>query len=365
MNKKAEMAIEKVVGIIIAALVIILFLAFLFFQGSFLNWVKLLPSFGNDQQDKILTVDVPIDTVDNACQLHIGKVVRYDKEINRGSNFIGQYPNICGVLSLPDTCKFFGIYLDFQNNIHLSNSLIGDLDGRIIGNIEGKIIKINPEVFNLNSDFNQRLRIYSFNKNVIDGMSLQNALIQYLIVLDNAHLTDTDLWICKSNEEYTTNSKDSEGNDKIKPAWPKSDNVELINLGENELGKPIKDGKAITLNLPIYLNSDNSKINLYNNGLLVKHSSSWINVLGILDTKLALVTSDGVIWLRGDYLESNFNILNNNKVAVRRSPGIFLSEFGKSTYSIITYFDKKDYYETNLRMDIDYYNNLMVQFNSK
>ncbi|MEK6890585.1 MAG: hypothetical protein AABX03_00440 [Nanoarchaeota archaeon] len=351
----SSLGVSEIVVLIIVLIIVVLFVGFFFYGNYITEWFRSLPGFNLNQDDTdkdISNLELPNSIVDSSCGAIVGGIVNYKNDVNRGSKFIGKYNNLC-VAFTQEYCEFLGIYLNGEKEIKVYNKEINFDEP--IGSLEGDSVNINSNVFDLSSEFNQRIRIFSFAKSS-DGFNIDH-FRDSLLYLDDSELSNIDLWLCKKKDWFKDRAKEENGESKFKPSWPESQGIDVISLNDFNA---VKDGDHLIIDLSSYFTSDGSKILLYGLGNIYKNKDSFWNFGGILNEEIGLITPDGVVWVKGDYLDKNSQVLSDNNIIVNKDFGIFRLP-GKG-YNIKQGFDKKDYYESNLHINSGYYDKLLSQF---
>src|SRR3989344_5890952 len=73
-SKKGDLAMDKIISIILVIIVVILLISFLFFRQNFLDWIRLLPGYETPNEDTEVVIDTSEISGTSSCPILIGKI---------------------------------------------------------------------------------------------------------------------------------------------------------------------------------------------------------------------------------------------------------------------------------------------------
>lgn len=169
LDKKGEIAVEKVVTLIIVLLVIVVAILIIF-KPDILNWMKNLPEYSYNDSDKEIVLS-PDQLAEIGCEKLVGRI--------EGARDIGLFSQK-NFISIGG--KQTDLYIDGKIAIRLSNK------DELIANIKDNVIYVYPAF----------LDKYSQIYKTLSSAGLPS--LEELRLIDNSFLLDTGGYICKSNK---------------------------------------------------------------------------------------------------------------------------------------------------------------------
>lgn len=313
MSKKAFLAAEKLIIIILIAFVIIIFFGFLFYGNPIMGWLRALPGYNYPEEEIEINVDlneIPTTGCDfNHIAGFVGKV-----EGNKLQQIFSSLSNGQQIYILTDrekkSVEASNIYIkgEDEDNAELYYNIVnfGEIK---IGSINNEKISILSEFFDLNSEFFQKARI-----NDLIGLNKLNiypeTLVQYFARLHESVYNSGVL--CKTDEDMAKETS------LIKPINSPGEDIMLnFDLSFGLVDKWFKD-KYYEAKLPKEI--INSKEEYMRDAriskkgkVLVVHTSGFyykndfhIPVISENRNPLMIILSDGSAWLWTVETEINF-----------------------------------------------------------
>ncbi|MBI2629395.1 hypothetical protein HYW74_04905 [Candidatus Pacearchaeota archaeon] len=285
-SKKGDLAMDKIISIILVIIVVILLISFLFFRQNFLDWIRLLPGYETPKEDTEIVIDTSEISGTSSCPIFIGKINVPEGYTLLNSLGTEQYIYING----KNTNLYWSADED-KGEIFLRktgfDSKLGDIN-------QGKV-SILEQFLTLDSLAYQESRINELNGESKGVFNLE--LLNTLSSLNEGYYVKGN-YLCRK------------GSYNVQEAWPGKNKITSINLGlnkeENKQGSWISrifsnifggNEVKISTTLP-YLKQGNTNMELF----LYKTSRNFIIIMDKDNYPIGLIYPDGSVWFEEVFL---------------------------------------------------------------